>query len=756
MSFEIQVDGMSFDDEPWPGQCLRSYLRDRGCREPDPGCDTGDCGACTVKVDGAPVHGCVYPAFRAEGRVVTTAAGLARDSSEIPGLLRMKLLRSPHAHARILDIDVSAALSVPGVEAVFTHRDTRLLDEVVCYRGQRLAAVVADTEAAAEAGRRAIRVNWQVLPAVIDPQEAIGPGEPLVHSAIGDVEAGFAEAAVVYEQTFRTSRVRPTSLESPCTAAWFDDDDRLIVRSDTQAPSLTRRALCALHDLPLDRMRVVAGRVGNGFDGAPELLGADIVVTAALALHRPVRLEDTRAEQFHGATARNSLAVHIKAGARADGRLTALHVRVVADLGASGKYGPTAVFRGVGESIAAYRCPNKKIDGHAVHTNTVPYAALPGYGLGPVVFGMESVMDELARRVSIDPLEFRQRNMSGGGVDQHIAMLHCTMADPFPDAPPGWLIGCGSAVSMTGTTPPDGRCADARITLLPNGSYEMLMRTTEYDGDTAEGGTATMCRRIAAQELATTADRVTARRFDTGVVHGTSEVADTATADRAVRHAAQELAARLRALAATHLEAPVENCYLTMDSVRSGHRRISLQVLRALALAAGEPVAAEGYRDGTPRSAAFAAQLFHVAANPGTGELRILRSVHVTDAGSGMEPPHRRRVEAGVAQAVGATVSDHVAAVDTVADMPRTEVAFTRAWDSPGVPWTGSPVDPVAPALANALRDATGIRFTELPLTRDRIWLALHRKYTRQPVRIHDVATPTRAELTLLTDYQVP
>ncbi|WP_460726718.1 molybdopterin cofactor-binding domain-containing protein [Nocardia heshunensis] len=149
------------------------------------------------------------------------------------------------------------------------------------------------------------------------------------------------------------------------------------------------------------------------------------------------------------------------------------------------------------------------------------------------------------------------------------------------------------------------------------------------------------------------------------------------------------------------------------------------------------------------------AQLFQVAVNPGTGEWRILRSVHATDTGTGMDPSRRRQwVEAGVAQALGAALSEPL---PTAARVPRTEIACTRAADSPGAQaMRESPFDPVAPALANALRDATGIRFTELPLTRDRIWLALHEKQTRRSARTRDIATPTRAELALLTDFQVP
>ncbi|MEV5354965.1 molybdopterin-dependent oxidoreductase [Streptomyces sp. NPDC052693] len=893
MPFTVSINGQDSEQPPRAGQCLRTYLRERGWTGVKKGCDSGDCGACTVHVDGMAVHSCLYPAHRSDGRTVTTIEGLdaggllhpvqeafaraegyqcgyctpgflmtvaalnrsqlqdlpqalkgnlcrctgyqsinravqaafppttppcvphggpdspdraaravmtgtARftlDEAEPVGMLHLALVRSPHRHARILDIDTRAALAVPGVHAVLTHRhapltrfstalherteddppDLRVLDDVVRHVGQRVAAVIADDPTTAQEASRLVRVTYHVLAAVVTAEEAMRSGAVQVadgpnvishlHRSTGDVERGLAEADTVYDSTFTTQRVQHTALECHASRAWTDGEGRLRVHTSTQAPHLVRRRLCDVFDLAPQQVRVTAGRVGGAFGGKQDVLTEDITTLACLHTGRPVQLELSRTEELTATTTRHPFTIRVTLGARFDGTLTAMKVHVIADTGAYGNHGPGVLEAGCAEGLGPYRCENSSVDAYSVRTHNVPAGAFRGYGAAQVAFAVESAVDDIAHRLGLDPLTMRERNCLGpadravfpGARGQHalvgsalhevLSVLRQTRAQrPLTcgrPAPPGHRVGEGLAVAVHHSVPADGHLAQAKVSLAADGCYDLITGAPEFGS-----GAATALCHIAARVLRTSTARIRLHQADTDLLeHDSGGFASTAMAltGRAVTRACRELTRLLDDAAAAFTGIAPQDCRLAEDHVHCAGTSVPLTDLHFYAQSHALCVQADAMAaaDDAELSLAVSAQWFRIGVNPDTGVISVLDSVHIADVGQIVHAEQSRsQVEGAVAQGLGCALSEELITgpdgrittcdlrsytIPHFGDHPPTHVHFIDHDDSTTgpKPLAELAINPIAPALANAVHNALGIRFRSLPLRPESIWSAL-------------------------------
>ena len=917
----LTINGESHETAPRPGQCLRTLVRELGHPEVKKGCDAGDCGACGVLLDGAPVHSCIIPAARVDGREVTTAAGLAPgeelhpvqeaiatgfgfqcgfctpgmcvtastltaedlpdlhrrmkgnicrctgyrpirdaikrslgvDDSElseygrapvadprdadadavnvgasvipvparriVQGLepytfdvvgqknqpfdgaaLIMRAAVSPYPHARIRSIDTRLALEVPGVVAIYTHEntpevrystgrhqhrvddpdDTRMIDDTMRFIGQRYAVVVAESGFAAEAAIALIEVEFEQLPAVFDAEEARAPGAPLLHpdrtpddrvdhadrnviavaehSEGADIEAALAASAVTVSGTWQTQRVTHGQLETHGCVGWMDDEGRLVIRSSTQVPFLTRDELCRLFDLPRNKVRVFTGRLGGGFGGKQEMFVEDIVGYAVLDLGRPVQFEFSRTDEIIRTSVRHPMRVTVELGADADGKLTAMRVDVLSDTGAYGNHSRGVMYHAVAESTSVYPCPAVDVHAEVVYTNNIPSGAFRGYGLGQVILGVESAMDLLAQELDLDPFELRRRNViregdsldhehgavwGSYGLDQCLDLAEAALRrGNGAEAPEGWLVGEGMALSMIATMAPFGHIAHTKATLRPDGTYLLRVGTTEFGN-----GTSTVQHQIAATAFGVPFDRLELRGADTdSVEHDTGAFASAGitVAGKALHAACTSLKAKMMQYAAAALGVPAEDVDVVPDGVRVGERLVSFADVVAAAPESERDehgLTADGSELGDERSLAFNVHAVRVAVDPETGSVRFLQSVHAADAGFVMNPAQcRGQIEGGVAQAIGSSLYEEVMVQDgrvvspvfrtyrmpQFEDVPETEIYFadTSDWLGPygAKSMSESPYNPVAPAIGNAIARALGSRPFEQPFSRGRVW----------------------------------
>ena len=718
-----------------------------------------------------------------------------------PGLLHLKVLRSPHPHARIRSIDTTKAEAIEGVEAVFTHKDiTRkaystaghgapvpdpldhyLLDNKVRFIGDRVAAVVADTEATAAIACELIEVDYEILPYAIDPVEAMQgeivihdePESSQIHDAShniagevvldkGDLEAGFAQADLIIENTYILPAVQHVHLEPHVSISWFEDET-LVVRSSTQVPFHCQRLLSELFDLPKEKIRVYKPQLGGGFGNKQEILTEDLCVLATLKTGKPVQWRFTREEEFTATNSRHAMNIRLKTGVKQDGTITAQEMEAISNTGAYGNHGETVTFLTGCFPLGLYRCANQSYKGTVVYTNTMPAGAFRGYGATQGTFAMESQLDEIASKLNIDPIKLRQHNLITAedeiliGREEHFHIIGSYALDECIEKVTQALDydsvkqpeeehlkrGIGFAATMQASGLARIHLASVKLSLMPDGLYEL--RTGSVDVGT---GSDTSLRQIAAQVLGTTVEKITIITADTHNTPFDAGSYASATAfitGQAVNLAAQKLRSHLIETAAKILDVDSDNLKLDESKIYSTSASITFQ---QLAQTATEPLSIELEYTSDRASLTFAFLGAEVEVDTQTGRITVLRCVEAIDIGKAINPRIcRGQATGGLVMGLGYALNEELRfdergkilnpclrtyRIPAATDVPPMEVFLIEQADPYG-PFGAKGIGEIgtncaAPAIANAVANATGVRMRQLPMIPERVWQAINNK----------------------------
>ena len=663
---------------------------------------------------------------RSERRVdavkLATGRGAFVDDLALPGMLHARILHSPHAHARIRKIDASHARAMPGVACVLTHEDVPrvpyttagqgwpepspydavMLDRKVRFVGDRVAVVAAEDPELAQRACEAIRVEYDVLPAVLDPERSMDPGAPVIHdqpdasgikdagrnlaaaleAEVGDVAKGFAEAERVFEATYRVPYVQQSSIEPHITITWLDEDNRLVVRTSTQVPFHVRRIIAPLLEIPIRRIRVIKPRVGGGFGGKQEILIEDLCGILTLRTGRPVRLEYTRDEELSAARTRHPQIVTVKSGVR-DGRFTALEMRVLENTGAYGTHALTVMSVTGNRALSLYRCPNVRYEAKAVYTNLAVAGAFRGYGCPQGFFALESHVDEVALALDQDPLEFRKRNHVDAGDDSPIAVVlgegreghpqvirSCGLPEAIrlgaqavgwgrkrkaPGAEGPLRRGIGMAIVMQASGIPGVDMGAASLKMNEDASFNLLMGATDIGT-----GSDTMFCQVAAETLGVPVEKIIPYSSDTDMTPfdpGAYASSTTYISGRAVEKAARGVLAQIVEVGARMLNEDPKDLVTHGGKVcaRDGRFVTYEQVcLRSLYQQDQFQIMATASHMSYDSPPPFAAVFAEVEVDTETGLVRVLRLVEAVDCGQVVNPQMAEgQVEGAAVQSLG-------------------------------------------------------------------------------------------------------
>jgi putative selenate reductase molybdopterin-binding subunit len=736
------------------------------------------------------------------------------DDIDLRDLLHARLLTSPHAHAIIRNIDASKARALSGVHAVLTYKDVPrvpyttagqswpepgphdqyCLDYMVRFVGDRVAAVAAETPEIAEQALELIQVDYEVLPAVLDPRQATDPNAPRIHpepesyrihdasrniaahlhAEIGDVERGFAESDVVVEGEYIVPQVQQTPIENHIVITYWDEDDRLVVRTSTQVPYHVRRIISPIIGLPPRRIRVIKPRIGGGFGVKQEVLLEDICSLLTIATNRPVKLEFSRAEEFRSSRSRHPQILRMKTGVKHDGTIIANQMTVLANTGAYGTHSLTVQSNTGAKTLPLYPCPNIRFEAEIVYTNLPPAGAFRGYGVPQGFFALESHIDEIAKQLGMDALELRRKNWLKEGDENPLAKAlgegkegytqiieSCGLPQclQIVEEKLDWKEkrgrsgtgrfrrGVGVSLAMHGTAIPGLDMGGASIKLNDDGSFNILVGATDIGT-----GSDTVIAQIAAEVLGVRMEDIIMHSSDTDFAPfdtGAYASSTTYISGGATKKAAEQVRVQILEVAGRMLKANPESLTINNRIITAPNGQtvtVSQVALHSLHVENQQQIMSTASWMSYNSPPPFAAQGAEVEVDTETGVVRVLKAISAVDAGRVVNPIMAEgQIEGGATQALGYGVCEEMVydqqgallttnlsdyRIYNAVDMPEMESYLVETHDPFGPFGVKAiaeiPIDGMAPAVANAVADALGMRIREIPLTPERVLHAIH------------------------------
>ena len=732
---------------------------------------------------------------------VTGRAKYGADIS-LPGMLHAKVLRSPHAHARIKSIDASAALALPGVKAVITGQDLPQLApgiyqmgeipinpqylsmnimarDKALYHGHAMAAVAATSPHIAEEALALIKVEYEVLPHVLEVRKAMQDGAPILLPALrtsgtlekndkstnvasqvrfarGDREAGFKAANVVIEREFNTSMVHQGYIEPHNAVAQYNEDGHSTIWVSTQGAFSVRELCAQILSMSSSNIKVVPAEIGGGFGGKTTVYLEPLALLLSKKTSKPVKMVMSRGEVLRATGPTSGSYIRCKLGATKDGKITAAEIWMAYEAGA---FPGSPVGAGCMTVLGPYAVENLQIDGFDVVLNKPKTCAYRAPGATNAAMGVETVLDELAEKLGIDPLEIRRINGSQEGTAQpagpkflRIGYLETIEAAKNSDhyksplsKPDGKPVGRGVASGFWFNA---GLQSSATVSINSDGTANVVTGSPDI------GGSRASCAMIAAEVLGLTAEEVHPVVADTESIGHTDVTGGsrvTFATGYAVYEAAHEAIRKLKQRAATLWQVKEEDVVYQeggVSCVNNGQEPMTLKQLAAKLAHAGGPVTGQGSVNPRGVGPCFATHIVDVAVDPETGKVEILRYTAVQDVGKAVHPSYvEGQMQGGVAQGIGWALNEEYYydetgtlrnagfldyRMPTTLDLPMIETILLEV-PNPGHPLgirgVGEvPIVPPPAALANAIYRAVGVRMTDLPMSPARVTKAILEK----------------------------